>query len=273
MLPNLIIIGAMKCGTSSLHLYLGRVPGIFMAEQKELDFFKTKEDFRKGIDWYESKFPDTYQIRGEASPNYTKRHIFPGVAERIASIISDVKLIYIVRNSIKRAVSHYRHNLAHGREKRPINDALSITDKNNYLLSGLYYFQMCPFLDHFSQNQILILAAEDLNYKRLETVNSVLEFLKVSKATSETMFSDRAHETKNKVQYTSVGRLIRDIIPNESLRKYVPFRHTLKRLLLTRPLPEENLDQALEEKLFDFYQEDINKLEQLTGRSFSFWFK
>jgi sulfotransferase family protein len=273
MLPNLIIIGAMKCGTSSLHLYLGRVPGVFMAEQKELDFFKTKEDFRKGIDWYESKFPDTYQIRGEASPNYTKRHIFPSVAERIASVIPDVKLIYIVRNPIKRAVSHYRHNLAHGREKRPINDALSITDKNNYLLSGLYYFQLNPFLDHFSQNQILILAAEDLNYKRLDTVNYVLEFLKVSKTTSEAMFSDRANETKNKVQYTSVGRLIHDIIPNERLRKYVPFRQTLKRLLLTRPLPEENLDKALEEKIVDFYIDDVHELEKLTGLSFSFWFK
>jgi len=182
-------------------------------------------------------------------------------------------LIYIVRNPIKRAVSHYRHNLAHGREKRPINDALSITDKNNYLLSGLYYFQLNPFLDHFSHNQILILAAEDLNYKRLDTVNYALEFLKVSKTTSEAMFSDRANETKNKVQYTSVGRLIHDIIPNERLRKYVPFRQTLKRLLLTRTLPEKNFDKALEEKLVDFYIDDVHELEKLTGLSFSFWFK
>ena len=69
MLPDFIIIGTMKGGTTSLHHYLSQHPEIFMSKQKELNFFIEERNRRRGLKWYESQFNGTERIRGEASPN------------------------------------------------------------------------------------------------------------------------------------------------------------------------------------------------------------
>ncbi len=75
MLPNLIVIGAQKCGTTSLHDYLGRHPEIRMSAEKELNFFQLERNWHRGVHWYEKQFPGGTAIRGETSPGYT---YFPG---------------------------------------------------------------------------------------------------------------------------------------------------------------------------------------------------
>ena len=73
MLPNLVVIGGAKCGTTSLHHYLSLHPEIFMSHPKELDFFIEEANWNKGIRWYESKFKAPGKvIRGESSPRYTR---------------------------------------------------------------------------------------------------------------------------------------------------------------------------------------------------------
>ena len=69
--PNLLIIGAQKCGTTSLHAYLDLHPDVHMAAEKELDFFIADRAWRNGADWYAARFRDDAAVRGEASPNYT----------------------------------------------------------------------------------------------------------------------------------------------------------------------------------------------------------
>ena len=104
-LPTFLVIGSMKCGTTSLHDYLARHPDVFMSAVKEVNFFVLERTWDKGIDWYRAQFYGRYQVRGEASQNYTKRHEFePGVAERIRSLLPNVKLIYIVRDPVARFV-------------------------------------------------------------------------------------------------------------------------------------------------------------------------
>ena len=71
MLPNLIIIGAMKCGTSALHRYLGLHPEISMSDEKELNFFIEGMNWEKGLAWYESMFTGKAKVHGESSPDYT----------------------------------------------------------------------------------------------------------------------------------------------------------------------------------------------------------
>lgn len=102
MLPNLVVIGGMKCGTSSLHYYLSLHPQISMSEPKELSFFA--ENWPRGRDWYEAHFPEDLPIRGESSPNYMKHPAFPGVPERMVSLVPDAKLVYLVRDPIARIV-------------------------------------------------------------------------------------------------------------------------------------------------------------------------
>jgi hypothetical protein len=77
MLPNLVVIGGAKCGTTSLHHYLSLHPEIFMSHPKELDFFIEEANWNKGIRWYESKFKAPGKvIRGESSPRYTRYPTF-----------------------------------------------------------------------------------------------------------------------------------------------------------------------------------------------------
>lgn len=114
MLPTFIVIGAMKCGTTSLYYALDAHPEIEMSDRKETDFFIRARNYRRGTDWYEDRFPASGQARGECSPNYTKAHLFPRVARRMHDLVPDVHLVYMVRDPIDRIVSHYVGNRAVG---------------------------------------------------------------------------------------------------------------------------------------------------------------
>ena len=121
--PNLFIIGAMKCGTTSLHTYLGDHPDILMCPMKEPSHFVNSEELR--IVWpgpsrpsfgnTEKDYCDLFRggegklVRGESSTAYTKLHKVTGVAKRIYDFNSDAKLIYIMRDPIERTISHYWH--------------------------------------------------------------------------------------------------------------------------------------------------------------------
>jgi Sulfotransferase domain. len=107
-LPNLLIIGSQKAGTTSLHTYLSYHPEIFMSKNKELAFFcGTNSD--KDTDWYRSNFKTDKAIRGESSMVYTHCKRYPGVPARIHELIPEAKLIYILRDPISRVLSHYSH--------------------------------------------------------------------------------------------------------------------------------------------------------------------
>src|ERR671910_329669 len=99
-LPNLIIIGGLKCGTTSIHHYLGLHPEVQMSKPKELNFFVEELNWALGLDWYASRFDDRFKVRGESSPHYTNQPRFDGVAERIKQHCPDAKLLYMVRDQI-----------------------------------------------------------------------------------------------------------------------------------------------------------------------------
>ena len=125
-LPNMIIIGGLKCGTTSIHHYLGLHPEIHMSKPKELNFFAAEQNWDLGFDWYESRFDNTVKINGESSPHYTNRPRFNGVAERIHKHIPDAKLIYMVRDPIKRILSHWVHATGAGYETRDFEPTLAL---------------------------------------------------------------------------------------------------------------------------------------------------
>src|SRR6266480_7909195 len=80
-LPNLIVLGAQKCGTSGLHYYLSLHPEVWMSRPKELNFFLEERNWNRGVDWYRRHFDPDARVRGEASPNYTAYPHHLGVAE------------------------------------------------------------------------------------------------------------------------------------------------------------------------------------------------
>lgn len=197
MLPNLIIIGAMKCATSALHHYLSLHPSIVMSVPKELDFFVEGKNWNKGLDWYESHFDTTSKqakVYGEASPSYTGFPAIPGVAERMHSVVPDTKLIYLVRHPIERIISHYMHRCAHGEERRSISEALTLSargaaDRSIYILRSKYYMQVAQFLNFFPRSSLFIASQEDLLGRRRDTLAAIFRFLGVDETIDVEEFS------------------------------------------------------------------------------------
>lgn len=176
-LPTFLVIGAMKAGTTSLYEYLRAHPSVFMPSEKEPEFFSEPERWSKGLAWYSSLFApgSRHPVRGEASTGYTRHPRFPETPARIASTLPDAKLVYLVRDPIERMVSHYRHSVLLGREKRSVDDAL--LGGGGYLDTSRYGLQLHRYLEHFPTSQILVVFSEDLRERRLPTLQRIITFL------------------------------------------------------------------------------------------------
>ena len=126
-MPDFIIIGAMKCATSTLHEQLARQAGIFMSTPKEPNFFSDDEQWERGIGWYASLFnlADECDICGESSTHYTKLPTYPHTIERMREHLGDdVRMIYIMRHPIDRLISHYIHEWTQRVISSPVNEAV-----------------------------------------------------------------------------------------------------------------------------------------------------
>jgi hypothetical protein len=183
-LPNLIIIGAMKAATTSLHNYLNLHPDISMSCEKELDFFIQEKNWGKGIDWYRSNFTYDTKVCGESSPNYTAYPYWKGVPERMNSIVPDAKLIYILRDPLKRIISHYIHSYACGLENRNFSEAMESMENNPYIFRSSYFLQVSQYLDFFNKDHMLILTSEELKSLPEETIKKACRFLEVDETSS-----------------------------------------------------------------------------------------
>jgi hypothetical protein len=186
-LPNLVVIGAMKCGTSALHRFLDRHPDVFMSEPKELNFFFgpgradgeawAAGNWHRGAAWYARHFDARSTIRGESSPGYTSP-AHPEAARRMAALVPGARLLYLVRDPVERAISQYRHHQAEGSEARPLAEALLDPD-SQYLARSRYHDRLVPFLAHFDRQAIAILCQEELLAERRRTLRALFEFLQV----------------------------------------------------------------------------------------------
>lgn len=198
-LPNFLVIGAMKSGTTSLYHYLRAHPEVYMPELKEVDFFTTELNWNKGWKWYLKQFaaaPPSARALGEASTSYTKYPRYSGVPERIAEHLPEAKLIYVVRHPIDRMRSHYQHNVALGEERAPIDEAL--LQNPAYIDCSRYAMQLERYLSLFPRGRISIFPSEDLRSARAETVRKVLEFLEVDPGAEIPTLNEEFYKTEER---------------------------------------------------------------------------
>jgi hypothetical protein len=160
--PDFVIIGAMKCGTTTLAAQLGAQDGIFITEPKEPAFFSHDEIFARGEDWYRSLYEaaDANDLKGEASTEYTKLPTYPRAIERLHSFAPDVRLIYITRDPYARIVSHYMHLWRDGTVPRDINRA--VREHPEFIAYSKYDVQLQPWIERFGADAVLRLAMEDM---------------------------------------------------------------------------------------------------------------
>jgi hypothetical protein len=270
--PNLVIIGAMKCATTSLHYYLSLHPDIQMSQPKELRFFLSEENYAKGLDWYASHFRKPALVHGEATPGYAYFPFFSGVAERMARTIPDAKLIYMVRDPIDRVISHYIHDVAAGFEARSLQAALSNWEENPYLLVSRYSFQLGQFLKRYPLRQIKVLCMEDLKTERVRTMRTAFNYLGVDEAFHTPRFHLRFHQTRFKRRGEEENRLRRVSVQKIIQGLPVELRGLIERILalpVTRKIEMPELDGKLRERLGNYFSPDIESLRRVTGETFS----
>jgi hypothetical protein len=206
VLPNALIIGAQKAGTSSLYEYLTRHPAVARASTKEVHFFDLA--YWRGLGWYRRHFPTETQTRRlrsetglepvicEATPYYL---FHPQVPYRVRGSLGRAKLIVLLRDPVERAISHYQHSVAMGVEDLPLEDAIEREQERlageaerlaadpcatslphryqSYLSRGIYADQIAVWLSLFPREQLLILSSHDLFGDPAATVTRVHEFL------------------------------------------------------------------------------------------------
>ncbi len=249
-LPDFLVLGAQKTGTTALYSYIVEHPDIYPSIIKEIFYFNT-DLYTNGIDWYKSHFPmfdSQNYLTGEATAKYFNSGV---AAKRIAKDLPDSKFIFIVRNPAERAISDYYMKVRNGMEKRTIEQAiLSEIDflkntenvsyvnpgkrysskHNGYVLYGMYYFFLKKYLDRLSREKLIIIDSSDLRSNHQETLSKIFYFLGVSSL-----------ESKQRSKKVNVGSYSKE---SESYTK-------------------------INRELTDFYKPYNSMLEELTGMKFS----
>jgi hypothetical protein len=255
LLPNFLIIGYYKSGTTSLYDYLIQHENIGRVSRKEIQYFSFS--YWRGLKWYRSHFPTNFIKRkiesktcikflvGEASPQYI---FHPYSLERIHKILPKIKLIVLLRNPIDRAYSHYMHQVRLGNEYlNTFEEAIELDGerfhemfskfKNNeireyshkfypspYIKMGQYIFEIKKLYETFPKDQILILKSSDLNKFPSLSVNKVLKFLDLP-------ISDKINFTKKNIgKYTQMNPKTREKL----IEHYKPYNSQLENFLDTK---------------------------------------
>ena len=271
-LPNLVVIGAQKCGTSGLHYQLSLHPEIWMSKPKELNFFIEERNWPLGQEWYRQQFDARAKVRGESSPNYTAYPQHLGVPERMHSLIPDAKLIYIVRDPLARIAAHWVQNYAKRREKGDLRETL--THRNtSYVVRSQYHMQLQQFLRYYPLEQVLVFQQSDLRQDRLATLRRVFEFIGVDPDFGHPRFERERHQTAGKTRASRLAvRLER--ASRTRAGRLLPKNFWLsldERLPMRRPIDRPDVAAALDPEVLQVLREDAERLRELTGRSFDNW--
>lgn len=189
--PDFMIIGAAKCGTTSLYKYLAEHPLLIPSLGKEVNFFSIKKKYLYGVDWYRKQFPartNPLELIYEASPGYI---LNPDAPERVYKHFPKTKIIMLLREPVARIWSEYKYFTRIGREDRSFRQVLKeefadldkrivkpmANGQKEYLVRGIYLPQIKRWRKYFPKEQILIVPASDLFDRSEETVNKIFKFI------------------------------------------------------------------------------------------------
>ena len=274
--PDFIVIGASKCGTSTLRNYLAKHPDIFMIT-KEIQFFSCDEIYAKGLSWYESLFEteQSSKLKGEVSNRYSMKEVYPKSVKRIMEYAPDVKLIYCVREPMSRIQSYWLEKRTHGGESvhYDFNTAVK-TNRDKLVDSANYWQQINAYRSVFSDDQIHVVFFEDLIEKPHEVMRQCFSFLGVS----ADIFSlnEKLHlgaTSGRAVPRNSLSKL-RQYKIFRTLVKFIPLsiRHLLKTKILFKKVsgkPEWNEENRLWVR--SVLRSDLLKFLNQYGKTSNFW--
>ncbi len=242
-LPDFVIIGTMKGGTTALTRGLRNHPNVFIAPGKEVHYFD--EHYERGIDWYAEKFSMAAedQVIGEATPRYMDDQ---AVAGRMVGALPKARFVAILRNPTDRAYSHYWHNRYRNRETKAfeevIGDGCNTSEPYGYIEMGRYLDQLRYLEKQVGAARILVVLNEDLRFDRAATLGKV---------------------------WTYIGTDPDKGDPDQTLPKSLKGRVKQRRRDRRSQYPPLHPDTR--KFLTSFYREEVAALESWLGRDLSAW--
>jgi hypothetical protein len=244
-----------------------------MSSPKETDFFLSRND--RDLQWYQQCFSGEAVARGETSPNYTKYPGFRGVPERMHRVLPDARLLYLVRDPIKRAVSGYVHNWVKRRENKSFEKVVQ-REGNEYIRDSKYYTQIIQFLGFYSYDDVLVIESERLRENRLDVLEEVFEFIGVDPSYRSDEFWVEHHKSSKKVRPSALAYVLTHTKPGRALKKagkMIAPRSWIKYAgeVLWQEVRKPTLSPEVEHRLRVQLRDDVEKLRKLTGKSFSSW--
>lgn len=299
-LPDFLIVGAAKSGTTSLHYYLKQHPQIFMPKVKELWFLcfmdnPLKEVLIKRPWWkevnvrefedYAGYFSDAgnSDIIGEACTWYLYFYDFTirNIKKIYGSDYKNLKIIIILRNPSERAWSHYLMTVRDGKESLDFKSAIKpevmaqrfdIHPDFDHIGFGMYYKQVNAFMREFPHVKVFLY--DDLCRDASGLVKEVFEFLGVDDGFTPEV--ETRYNVTGRIKSRWVDRLVRKPNPLKSfLKLFLPFqtRVRIKARILEKLTERQSMPDDIKKELTLFYRDDILKLQKLIGSDLSLWLK
>lgn len=264
-LPSFIILGAMKCATTTIYEQLKQQSGIFLPELKEPNFYSDDEVFEQGYDWYESLFKNAAaeDIVGEASTHYTKLPTYPNTISRLKGHNKKAnRFIYVMRHPIKRLVSHYIHDWSENKIKVPINEAIF---KHPELIEySLYSKQITPWVEEFGRDSILPVFFEQLMKHGEVELSRICRFIGYDSEVKWHLETERTNVSSERIRKFPLYSLIVENQISTSIRRNLiskRVRENVKRHFQMKERPSLSHDN--EAYLKSVFDRDLRGLESI----------
>lgn len=290
-MPNFIIIGAAKCGTTSLCDDLDRHPSIFISDPKEIEYFCRDEKYVLGPEWYRSHFTMGNQgmIQGEGSTHYTDFPAMPHSAGRIASDIPEVKLVYMIRDPVRRAYSGWLQKIKNqdnygGDFDVPRKFSDAIRSYPALLDCGNYQMQLERYLEHFDRSSIHVMVFEDYVSDRRSELLKLGHFLGFDPTPLIHLDPIWSNESGKHFERRARTELANRVLSLKFVRgnKYLLPKPARRRLLLAlsnsplgrrtiRNMTPETMDESDQRWLWSYYKPTVEWIELYLGRDLEVW--
>ena len=284
--PNLFIVGAPKCGTTSLFWYLGEHTDIFVSDNKEPNYFIYDSLVKNGA--YKTKLKRAVKTRKDYLDLYTEAHnekyvmdgsiftyFFEDGLKKLKALSPDYKAVFLLRNPVERFISHYKMCVNLGEIKKPIDAFIDEPYAGmgvNMLELGLYAREIKKTFELLEPERIHIILLDDLKKDIESVLMSLYEFLDIDKAlpvNREKIFLKSpgvARNTKLRNAYVN-GRFFR--LLKKVFRKTPLYK--LKNAINRRLYQAAPITPGVRQKLYGYYKDDIGELEKIIGRDLGVW--
>jgi Sulfotransferase domain len=277
VLPNFIIAGVQKSGTTSLHRYLQSHPDVFLPRgPQEIHYFDREENYRRGVDWYADLFRERREETaiGQTSPLY---FYLESVPQRIRDLLPGVRLIVCLRNPVDRAYSHYWHNYKKARESLSFEEALRAEPerivrgyRNNvnysYTSRGLYHRQLLRYQRFFDASRMHFVVFERLKTDPAGEARRCCEFLGVDSAAP--LDTRETHNRTFIPRNPALSVWMKKNVRNKSIAgRWLHRLHDQFNLQEGYP----PMRQETRERLLDFFQADTAALASALSIDLAYW--